>query len=137
NYQDIDIHLIHGADILLKGMSEKAGKAAEKYLRHLGVKLKMNAKVTDYDGETITCDDGTTYKTKKVIWAAGIIGNPVNGLSPSVFVRGKRLKVNRFNQVEGFSDVFALGDICYMEQPPTFAEGHPQVAQVAIQMAKI
>ncbi len=136
NYKEIDIHLIHGAEILLKGMSEKAGKSAETYLTELGIKLKMDTNVTDYDGETVTMSDGTTLLSKKVIWAAGIIGNPVNGLPKEATVRGRRLKVNRLNQVEGFDDIFALGDIAYMEEPEKFKTGHPQVAQVAIQMAK-
>ena len=138
NYQNIDIHLIHGADMLLKGMSEKAGRAAERYLTELGVKIKMDVNVTDYDGETVTCSDGSTIKAKKVIWAAGIVGNPINGLPKEAFVRGRRLKVNRQNVVDGFDNIYALGDIAYMEETESeqFKIGHPQVAQVAIQMAK-
>ena len=136
NDKDIDIHLIHGADILLKGMSEKAGRSAETYLRELGVKLIMDVNVTNYDGEKVTMSNGNTLLSKKVIWAAGIIGNPVNGIPKEATVRGRRLKVNRMNQVDGLTDIFALGDIAYMEEPEKFPAGHPQVAQVAIQMAK-
>jgi NADH:ubiquinone reductase (H+-translocating) len=138
NYKDIDIHLIHGGEILLKGMSEHAGKSAETYLRNLGIKIKLDVNVTDYDGETVTMTDGTTIRSKKVIWAAGIVGNVVNGLPKEATVRGRRLKVNRLNQLEGQKDVYALGDIAYMEEADNekFKTGHPQVAQVAIQMAK-
>lgn len=136
SYQEIDIHLIHGADILLKGMSEKAGRSAETYLKELGVKLIMNTKVKDYDGEIVTMHDGTTLHAKKVIWAAGIIGNIVKGLPAAVIVGGNRIRVNTFNQVDNFTDIYALGDIAYMEQAEKYPNGHPQVAQVAIQMAK-
>jgi NADH:ubiquinone reductase (H+-translocating) len=138
NYKDIDIHLIHGGEILLKGMSEHAGKSAENYLRKLGIKIKLDVNVTDYDGETVTMTDGTTLRSKKVIWAAGIVGNAVNGLPKEATVRGRRLKVNRFNQLEGIKDIYAVGDIAYMEEAESekFKTGHPQVAQVAIQMAK-
>jgi NADH:ubiquinone reductase (H+-translocating) len=138
NYKDIDIHLIHGGEILLKGMSEHAGKAAEKYLTDLGIKIKLDVNVTDYDGETVTMTDGTTLRSKKVIWAAGIVGNVVNGLPKEATVRGRRLKVNRLNQLDGQTDIYALGDIASMEEAESekFKTGHPQVAQVAIQMAK-
>jgi NADH:ubiquinone reductase (H+-translocating) len=138
NYKDIDIHLIHGAEILLKGMSENAGRSAERYLTELGVKIKMDVNVTDYDGEVVTCSDGATIRAKKVIWAAGIVGNPVNGLPKEAFVRGRRIKVNRHNVVDGFDNIYAIGDIAYMEETESekFKIGHPQVAQVAIQMAK-
>ena len=138
NYKDIDIHLIQGGEILLKGMSEHAGKSAEHYLTELGIKIKLDVNVTDYDGETVTMTDGTSLRSKKVIWAAGIIGNAVNGLPKEATVRGRRLKVNRLNQLEGIKDIYALGDIAYMEEADNekFKTGHPQVAQVAIQMAK-
>jgi NADH:ubiquinone reductase (H+-translocating) len=138
NYKDIDIHLIHGGEILLKGMSEHAGKAAEKYLTDLGIKIKLDVNVTDYDGETVTMTDGTSLRSKKVIWAAGIVGNVVNGLPKEATVRGRRLKVNRLNQLDGQTDIYALGDIASMEEAESekFKTGHPQVAQVAIQMAK-
>jgi NADH:ubiquinone reductase (H+-translocating) len=135
NYKDIDIHLIHGGEILLKGMSENAGKSAERYLREMNVNIKLDVNVTDYDGEIVTMNDGTTLRSRKVIWAAGIVGSPIKGLSADVFVRGKRLKVNRLNQVTSFSNIYALGDIAYMEEEK-FPAGHPQVAQVAIQMGK-
>lgn len=134
-YSEIDITLIHGADILLKGMSEKAGRAAEQYLKGLGVKIMFDARVTDYDGTTVSLASGETLKAKKVIWAAGIIGNVVNGLPPSVFGGGKRLKVDLENRVEGFSDIFAVGDIALMACEK-YPNGHPQVAQVAIQQAE-
>ncbi len=136
NYKEIDIHLIHGADMLLKGMSENASRSAETYLRELGIKMKMDTQVTDYDGEIVTMEDGTTLRSRKVIWAAGIIGNAVNGIPKESTVRGRRIKVNRFNEVEGLKDIYALGDIAYMEEPEKFKTGHPQVAQVSIQMAK-
>ncbi len=138
NYKDIDIHLIHGGEILLKGMSEHAGKAAERYLTDLGIMIKLDVNVIDYDGETVTMTDGTTLHSRKVIWAAGIVGNVVNGLPKEATVRGRRLKVNRLNQLEGSKDIYAVGDIAYMEEVENekFKEGHPQVAQVAIQMAK-
>jgi NADH:ubiquinone reductase (H+-translocating) len=75
-------------------------------------------------------------RSRKVIWAAGIIGNLVNGIPKESTVRGRRIKVNRFNEVEGLKDIYALGDIAYMEEPEKFKNGHPQVAQVSIQMAK-
>jgi NADH:ubiquinone reductase (H+-translocating) len=136
NYKEIDIHLIHGADMLLKGMSENASRSAETYLRELGIKMKMDTQVTDYDGEIVTMEDGTTLRSRKVIWAAGIIGNLVNGIPKESTVRGRRIKINRFNEVEGLKDIYALGDIAYMEEPEKFKNGHPQVAQVSIQMAK-
>ena len=56
------------------------------------------------------------------------------GLNPGCVVRGNRLRVNRFNRIDGFTNIYAIGDIAYMETEK-YPHGHPQVAQVALQMA--
>jgi len=50
--------------------------------------------------------------------------------------RQNRYKVNHFNQVEGFENIFAIGDIAYMETDD-YPKGHPQVAQPAIQQGEL
>lgn len=133
---EIDLHLVHGNERLLNTMSEEASAAAEKFLRGLGVNLHLDKVVKDFDGETVTIDDGTTMKADKVIWAAGITGNKIAGLPETVVTRGNRLKVNTFNQIEGFENIFAIGDIASQTEEK-YPNGHPQVAQVAIQQGNL
>ncbi len=135
NYKEIDIYLIQSSDRLLKGMSDNASDGAEKFLTDLGVIVKKNVRVKDFDGKVVSMDDGTEIKANKVIWAAGITGNVIEGLPKESQSWGNRLKVNRNCEVEGVKDVFAIGDIAYMEEE-NFPQGHPQVAQVAIQQGK-
>ncbi len=135
NCDEIDIYLIQGASCLLKGMSKESSEAAQKFLTDLGVHVKLNTRVTDFDGDFIYTADGDKIQAKKVIWAAGITGNTIEGLPPDTIVRGNRIKVNRFNQVGGFDTIFAIGDIAYMEEE-AYPQGHPQVAQAAIQQGK-
>jgi NADH dehydrogenase len=135
NVRQMDITLVQGSDRVLNTMSEQASKKARLFLEKMGVKILFGDYVSDYDGETVTMKSGASLKAHKVIWAAGIVGNPIVGLPETVFVRGKRLKVNALCQVVGFENIYAIGDIAYMTEGK-FTEGHPQVAQVAIQMAK-
>jgi len=136
NRDEIDIHLIHGDPRLLNTMSPQASAKAEVYLRELGVQLWMDKVVTDYDGEVVTIDDGSTIRTDKVIWAAGITGNKLEGLPATALVRGNRLKVNEFNRLEGSENIFVIGDIASQSEEK-WPNGHPQVAQVAIQQGKL
>ena len=136
NRDEIDIHLIHGAPHLLNTMSPQASAKAEVYLRELGVQIWLDKVVTDYDGQVVTVDDGSTIRTDKVIWAAGITGNKIEGLPAGALVRGNRLKVNEFNQVVGSENIFAVGDIA-MQIEGKWLNGHPQVAQVALQQGKL
>jgi len=132
NRDEIDIHLIHGDPRLLNTMSPQASAKAEFYLRELGVQLWMDKVVTDYDGQIVTINDGSTIRTDKVIWAAGIIGNKIEGLPDTVVARGNRLKVNGVNLLEGSENIFVIGDMA-MQIEAKWPNGHPQVAQVAIQ----
>ena len=135
DYEEVDIHLIQGADTLLKGMSEQAAAAAERFLTQLDVHVRKKTRVTDFDGKYVYMNDGTKIRTNKVIWAAGIIGNTIEGLPDELITRSRRIHVNEYCQVEGFPEIYAVGDIAYRETE-TYPYGHPQVAQVAIQHAK-
>lgn len=132
---EIDIYLVQSSPMLLKGMSEEASEKALEFLTRLGVKVILNNRVVGYDGEYVEMKDGSRIQSRKVIWAAGITGCLIPGLPESSVTYGNRLKVDRFNQVEGMENVYAVGDIAYMEEED-YPQGHPQVAQVAIQQAK-
>jgi NADH:ubiquinone reductase (H+-translocating) len=132
NPDEIEIHLVHGGERLLNTMSPEASQKAEEFLVSLGVKIYMDKVVKNYDGTTVTIDDGSTILSKKVIWAAGITGNILEGIPKESLVRGNRLKVNDFNQVVGVENIFAIGDIASQSQEK-WENGHPQVAQVALQ----
>jgi len=135
NSSEVDIYLVQSGSVLLKGMSENASVNALKFLTKLDVQVQLNSRVTDVDGEFVYLKDGTKIKAKKVIWAAGIQGNTLKGLPETSVVRGNRVKVDSFSAVEGLEQVYAIGDIAYMEQE-AYPHGHPQVAQVAMQQGK-
>lgn len=98
--------------------------------------IRTGERIADYvDGYAIT-STGERIRTDNLIWSAGVIANKVEGLPEEVYMRGGRIKVNAYNQVEGFTDIFAIGDLAGMQGDPAFPEGHPQLAQPAIQQGK-
>jgi NADH:ubiquinone reductase (H+-translocating) len=136
DFSKMSIYLLEGSDRTLATMSEKSSEDSCKYLKKLGVTVITKALVKDYDGENVFLSDGKTISSFTVIWAAGIKGNVPQGIDPSLVVRGNRIKVNRYNQVEGFDGIYVLGDLAYMETPQ-WPKGHPQVASVAISQADL
>jgi NADH dehydrogenase len=116
-------------------MSQHASEKALYYLKRLGIKVVLNARVTDFDGSILKFSDGTSIETKTVIWAAGISGVIPEGFPAESIGRGRRLLVDEYNRVSGVEDIFAIGDVCLV-QSPDVPNGHPQVAQVAIQQGK-
>src|SRR5687768_956638 len=134
NASDMDIHLIEGNNELLGAMSDKASEKSKEYLLEMGVDVITNARVTNYDGNEVTLDNGRKLYTRKVIWADGITGTKIEGIPDTSYVKGNRLSTNTFSEVTGLKDVYAIGDNAYMEEGEY--KGHPQVAQPAIQQAK-
>jgi len=134
DFNNMNIYLLEGGERTLASMSEKSSEASCKYLQKLGVTIMKKALVKTFDGQNVLLADGKTISTSTVIWAAGIKGNVPEGIDPSLVVRGNRIKVNRYNRVEGFENVYAVGDLAYMETP-NYPQGHPQVASVAIKQA--
>jgi NADH dehydrogenase len=135
DFKMMQVYLLEGSPNVLNGMSANASEKAKKYLTELGVNVFVDSRVKDYDGEHVFLEGGKAIATKTLVWAAGIAGNKIEGLDPNVIARAGRIKVDRKNLVEGYTDIFAIGDIAYMTEP-AFPNGHPQVAQVAIQQAK-
>jgi NADH:ubiquinone reductase (H+-translocating) len=131
----VDITLIQGAERLLDNMSPTTSEAARVYLEKLGVKVIFKKYVKDFDGQTLTMNDGSTLLAGKVIWAAGITGQPPAGLPSTAVGPGNRILINDMMQVEGLTNVYALGDTALIMGTEAWPKGHPQVAQVAIQMA--
>ena len=131
--RQMEIHLIEAGDQLLAGMSEKSSLNAKKSLERLGVHVWLNTRVTDYDGTNIKTNIDHDFESSTIIWAAGVKGNVIEGIEDTYITWGDRMIVNEFNMVNGFDNVFAIGDLALMKTE-AYSEGHPQVAQGAIQM---
>ena len=142
DYPDLDIdkmqiNLIQSGDRILNTMSEKSSAAAEKFLLDLGVKIWKNVRVTNYDGRTITTNTDLTFDSATVIWTAGVQGVKIIGLdSKSLVEKVDRVRVTQYNQVVGYDNIFAIGDICSMETEK-YPQGHPMMAQPAMQQGKL
>ena len=133
NKIDAEIYLVDGVDAVLKPMSEKSQKDALKALMEMGVTVGLNMQVKDYSNDVVTFTNGTTIETKTLIWAAGVTGLMFEGLPPECYGRGKRLIVDEYNRVKGLNYIFAIGDTSIQSHELKFPNGHPQMAQVAIQ----
>jgi len=136
NVEDMEIHLFEGMGRVLSTMSEHASKRAYKFLVDLGVKVHLETLVNSYDGEVITTRNGESLRTRNFIWTAGVTGAALNGFGKDVLVeKFNRFKVDPFSRVPGYENIFAIGDIAYMVTE-AYPNGHPQVAQPAIQQGE-
>ena len=134
NFDDLEIILVSSTEKPLAVMSEESQEKSEQYLKDLGVRFISNDRVTDYDGDRVYLSSGNIIPSNNVIWAAGVTGNIIEGLTENS-IKNNRYIVDRYNKIVGFDDIYAIGDIAYMETPK-YPNGHPQVANVAINQGK-
>jgi NADH:ubiquinone reductase (H+-translocating) len=131
----VNIYLIEGSHELLGPMSPQAKRASKEFLEEMGVKVLVDVRVSSYDGEVIKLSSGQDIVTKNVLWSAGVKGEVIDGIPAEKLVRGGRIKVDTINRIDGFNDIFAIGDVAAMvtEEHPM---GHPGVAPAAMQQGK-
>lgn len=132
----MQVYLIEGSGRLLGAMSEESSARALAYTRKFGVTVVLNTVVQSFDGETATLSNGDKIPSETLIWAAGVMGNVIDGFSPESIGKGNRLPVDAINRVKGTEDVFALGDIALMASD-TAPQGHPMLAPVAKQQGRL
>lgn len=132
---DVRVILIEGTDRFLRTMSERASHDAKVYLGHLMIETRLNCMMKSYENNVLHLSTGEEIYCETLIWTAGITGNKINGISDDSITRGNRYIVDPNCKIKGYDNIYALGDIAYLEDE-THPNGYPQVAQVAIQQAK-
>jgi NADH dehydrogenase len=141
DYPDMDsslmhIYLIEAGDRLLAGLSQESSQKAYEFLKSMGVDIQFGKMVTDYRDHKVIMKDGTEIPTRTFLWVSGIRANAMPGIDESHLGRGFRFKVDEYNRIPSVEDVFVIGDQCLQTSDAAYPNGHPQVAQVAIQQAK-
>jgi NADH dehydrogenase len=129
------IYLIEATDRILSVMSDKASSKALKYLKDLDVEVLLNELVVDYDGCVVKTKSGKEIHARNFIWTAGVQGQFPKGIDTQHIVNGNRLKTKENLKIEGYENIFAIGDIAAI-LTKDYPKGYPQVAQPAIQQGK-
>ncbi|MET3880859.1 NAD(P)/FAD-dependent oxidoreductase [Chitinophaga sp. OAE865] len=132
----MNVYLIEAGPKLLASFSETTSQKTLEALQEIGVRVLLNTGVKEYDGKTVTLSTGELIQTQSLLWSAGVKGIPVKGIPADIILPNGRILVNELNQVSGFNNIYAIGDIAQMTNDPRFPKGYPMVAQVAIQQGK-
>lgn len=134
--EELRIHLVEAGPRLLAGMSEEASKNALISLQKMDVNVLLNEMVVGYEENQVILKSGKRKATRSFIWVSGVTAISIGNMDKSLLGRGNRICVDEYNRVVGYDNVFAIGDQCLQTTDKKYPNGHPQVAQVAIQQAK-
>ncbi|MBK0401645.1 FAD-dependent oxidoreductase [Adhaeribacter sp. BT258] len=136
DFRSMQVYLIEAGPVLLNGMSAEASAKAKEYLEEMDVHVWINAPVEKYEDGKVYFGQGQSIHAETLIWAAGVSGTALPGLQETAVAKNQRINVNQFNKVEGYENIFAIGDCAQIVTEDT-PRGHPMVAPVAMQQAKL
>ena len=140
DYPELDlramqIFLVEAGAAVLGPMSKKSQDNAKRYLDELGVTVRLNTAIKKYENSRAYYSDTEFIPTENLVWAAGVNGAALPGLPEAAVTRNRRVTVNQWNRVEGFDNVFAIGDVADLVTAD-MPKGLPMLAPVAQQQAQ-
>lgn len=136
DYPGIDIammhiYLIEGRDRLLASMTPRTSKGCLSVLEEKGVEVLLGITVTDYRDNRVYCSDGRVIRSANLIWTSGVKSEMIEGIEQSQKEHRGRILTDSYNRVKGFDNIFAIGDVAFVDDP-LYPAGYPQLARVAI-----
>lgn len=142
DYPELDmsqmqIYLLEASDRLLNGMAAVSGQKAADFLQNFGVHLLLNTAVTNYDGQQVTLKDAPAIPSHTLVWSAGVMGNIPSGIDAQHIMRGNRLLVDAYCQLQNHTNIWAIGDVAAELSDPRYPRAHPMVAPVAMQQGHL
>jgi NADH dehydrogenase len=125
------VHLVDHGHELLKMFADKGHAYTARILEKDGVELRMGSGVAEIGPGHVTLSDGSTIRTRCVIWDGGLKAAPIAATSRLPQGHGGRIDVESDFSVAGFPGVFVIGDIANI--PAKDGKTHPQLGSVALQ----
>lgn len=134
DFRQVRVVLVEATDRLLAAMAPELGERARRTLAAMGVEVRLGASIASADDQGVLFKDGSRLDCATIVWVAGVRGSPLGDTLGPAACRGSRVCVGPSLQVAGRPEVYAIGDMAYLE----VAGGgeYPMVAPVAIQQGE-
>jgi len=129
--------LVEARDRVMPEISPSLAAAATAELRRRGIEVRTSTTIERVSARSVELSTGEVVPTRTVAWTAGVkphpvvarLGLPVDGTG--------RLITDRYCQVEGFPDVWAIGDAAAIPDPARPGQASPPTAQHALRQARV
>ena len=129
--ENISMNLVASEEFILPELGPKLGKDAGKYLRKAGVNVITNTKAVDTGEDFVELDNGEKVPCMTLIWAAGVVIDPIVSSLKCKHDKSGKLKVAKYLRLTEYENVFALGDCALITNPST-GKAYPPTAQNSI-----
>jgi NADH dehydrogenase len=124
--------LVEARDRLMPEISEGLADHAGAELRRRGIEIKLGTTIERVSAESTELSTGEVIPTRTVAWTAGVKPHPIVTRLGLPLDGTGRIAVDRFCQVEGHDDVWAIGDAAGVPDPARPGQPCPPTCQHAI-----
>lgn len=107
--------LIEAGPRLLPAFPDDLAATAKRDLERLGVEVKLGAPVTSVEADGVWLGE-QHIPSHTIVWAAGNVASFLGSQTGGVTDRAGRVKVAADLSVPAHSEVFVVGDLCYVER---------------------
>jgi NADH dehydrogenase len=129
--KDVRVLLLEAGNSVMPTYPDELRKATFDLLRSKNVEIRLNAKLTDYNGMQVTLGDGDQINTHTLIWTAGVRGAKLLDSLGVQQAGSGRVRTDACLQVPAHPEVFVIGDAAYFENGK--GQPLPMLSTVAIQ----
>jgi NADH dehydrogenase len=127
------ILLVEAGPRVLPSYPEELSQSAEKQLKHLGVEVMNNAKVTEIGPDYVMIGE-MRLPAAVTLWSAGVQASPLGRKLGVPVDRAGRVIVENDLTIPGHPNIFIIGDLASIKNPD--GKPVPGVSPAAIQMGR-
>jgi NADH dehydrogenase len=134
--QGLRFILVERGERVMPEISADLAAFATAELRRRGIEVRTSMTVERISSDSVELADGELVPCRTVAWTAGVRPHPVVDRLGLPLDRGGRIVVDRFCQVEGRSDVWAIGDAAAVPDPARPGQPTPPTCQHALRQGR-
>ena len=128
--------VVEAGDRIFPQIQKRLSRFTEDVLRQRGIELMLSTQLTEVTDHSVTLSTGEVIPCRTLCWTAGVTGSPVAAHLGLPVDKG-RIVCDERMQVDGFTDVWALGDVAAVPDPARPGQPCPATAQHAIRQGKL
>jgi NADH dehydrogenase len=128
--------LVEAAERVMGELQEPLAQFATDLMRERGIEITLETQVEEVTENRVTLSTGETIPCRTLCWTAGVQGNPV-AEQLGLPLESNRIACTKTMQVEGYRNVWAVGDIAGIPDPANPGRPTPPTAQHAIRQGKL
>ena len=110
NKEEVTLTIVEALPNILHTLKPKSAKKAEQFLKRHNVNMITNEPIVELTPNSVILKSNKTIHTNTLIWTSGVQCNSFAKDTNLSLGHKNRIKVNRYQQVENYQNIYAIGD---------------------------